>query len=114
MLRAVASQPSEEDTVTTQTLPETQPVHSAAWVTQTYISFAVSLTSFGLGIAYLPVDSWMRAFLAVSGLYAVTSAISMSKTVRDQHEARQIVARVDEAKLEKLLTDRDPYKVNAF
>ena len=100
--------------MTTQTLPETQPAHSAAWVTQTYISFAVSLSAFGIGIAYLPVDAWMRAFLAVAGLYAVTSAISLSKTMRDQHEARQVVARVDEAKLEKLLTDRDPYKVSSF
>ena len=98
----------------TKTLPETQPAHSAAWVTQTYISFAVSLSAFGIGIAYLPVDAWMRGFLAVAGLYAVTSAISLSKTMRDQHEARQIVARVDEAKLEKLLSDRDPYQVQSF
>ncbi|HET6950498.1 MAG TPA: YiaA/YiaB family inner membrane protein [Acidimicrobiales bacterium] len=93
------------------TLPETQPAHSAGWVVQTYISFAVSLTALGVGIAYLGVDDWRRAFLAVAALYAVTSSISLSKAVRDQHEARQVVARVDEAKLEKLLTERDPYKV---
>ena len=100
--------------MSTPTLPETQPAHSAAWVTQTYISFAVSLSAFGIGIAYLPVDAWMRGFLALAGLYAVTSSISLSKTMRDQHEARQIVARVDEAKLEKLLADRDPYQVQSF
>ena len=100
--------------MTTQTMPETQPAHSAAWVMQTYISFAVSLTALGIGIAYLPVDDWMQAFLAVSALYAVTSAISLSKTLRDQHEARQVVARVDEAKLERLLTERDPYKAANF
>ena len=100
--------------MTTQTMPETQPAHSAAWVTQTYISFAVSLTALGIGIAYLPVDDWVQAFLAVSALYAVTSAISLSKTLRDQHEARQVVARVDEAKLERLLTERDPYKAANF
>jgi hypothetical protein len=100
--------------MTTKTLPESQPAHSAGWVTQTYISFAVSLGSFALGIAYLPVEPWIRAFLGVSGLYAVTSAISMSKTIRDQHEARQVVARVDEAKLERLLTERDPYAASSF
>jgi hypothetical protein len=100
--------------MSTPTLPETQPAHSAAWVTQTYISFAVSLSAFGIGIAYLPVDAWMRGFLALAGLYAVTSSISLSKTMRDQHEARQIVARVDEAKLEKLLAERDPYQVQSF
>jgi hypothetical protein len=94
------------------TLPENQPAHSAGWITQTYISFGVSLTSLGVGIAYLPVDAWVRAFLAVAALYSVTSAISLSKTVRDQHEARTTVARVDEAKLERLLTERDPYKAS--
>ena len=96
------------------TNPEPQPIHSAGWITQTYVSFAVSLSALGLGIAYLPADPWQRAFLAVAALYAVTSSISLAKTVRDQHESRQIVARVDEAKLEKLLTERDPYKVASF
>ena len=98
----------------TPTLPETQPAHSTGWIVQTYISFAVSLTALGVGIAYLDVDDWVRAFLALSSLYAISSSISLSKTVRDQHEARQVVARVDEAKLEKLLTDRDPYKASTF
>ncbi|HEX6420070.1 MAG TPA: YiaA/YiaB family inner membrane protein [Acidimicrobiales bacterium] len=100
--------------MTTKTLPETQPAHSSAWVTQTYISFAVSLGAFAAGVAYLPADAWMRAFLGISGLYAVTSAISLSKTVRDQHEARSVVARVDEAKLERLLAERDPFKPATF
>jgi len=96
--------------MTAQTLSQAQPAHSAAWVTQTYISFGVSLVALAIGIAYLPADPWVRAFLSVSGLYAVTSAISLSKTLRDQHEARQVVARVDEAKLERLLTEHDPFK----
>ena len=96
------------------TTPEPAPIHSAGWITQTYVSFAVSLSALGTGIAYLPVDAWERAFLGVAALYAVTSSISLAKTVRDQHESRQIVARVDEAKLEKLLTEHDPYKVAPF
>jgi hypothetical protein len=94
--------------------PEPPPIHSAGWITQTYVSFAVSLGALGIGIAYLPVGPWMRAFLAIAGLYAVTSSISLAKTVRDQHESRQIVARVDEAKLEKLLSEQDPYKTARF
>lgn len=98
----------------TPTLPETQPAHSTGWIVQTYISFAVSLAALGIGIAYLDVDDWVRAFLALSSLYAISSSISLSKTVRDQHEARQVVARVDEAKLEKLLAEHDPFKPAAF
>jgi len=83
---------------------------SAGWIVQTYISFAVSLSALALGIAYMPGDPWKRAFLAVAALYAVTSSISLSKTVRDQHEASRVVARVDEARFERLLTEHDPFK----
>ena len=90
--------------------PQPPVAHSAGWVTQTYISFAVSLAALGVGIAYLPGNPWMRAFLAVSALYAVTSSISLAKTVRDQHESSRVVARVDEARFERLLAEHDPFK----
>lgn len=90
------------------------PAPSTAWVTQTYVSFAVSLSAAAIGIAYLPVDAWMRAFLAIAMLYAVTSAISLSKAMRDQHETHSVVARIEEARVERLLTEHDPFKASAF
>jgi hypothetical protein len=87
---------------------------SAAWAAQTYVSFAVSLSAAAIGVAYLPVDAWMRAFLAIAMLYAVTSAISLSKAVRDRHESHSVVARIDEARVERLLTEHDPFKASAF
>ena len=90
--------------------PQPPTAHSAGWITQTYISFAVALAALTVGIVYLPGDPWMRAFLAISALYAVTSSISLAKTVRDQHESSRVVARVDEARFERLLTEHDPFK----
>jgi hypothetical protein len=87
--------------------------HSAAWVFQTQVAFAVSLGSLAVGVAYLPVGPWERAFLALAALFSISSAISLSKTLRDQHEARNVVARVDEAKLERILTDHDPFQMPA-
>lgn len=84
--------------------------HTAAWVLQAQASVVVSMTALGIGIAYLPVDPWMRAFVAIATLYTITSAVSLSKTLRDQHESRRVNARVDEAKLERLLADHDPFK----
>jgi hypothetical protein len=85
--------------------------HSAAWVFQTQVAFAVSAISLGLGIAYLPVGPWERAFLALAALFTISSAISLTKTLRDQHEARHVVARVDEVKLERILAEHDPFRV---
>lgn len=86
--------------------------HSAAWIFQTKLSFVVSLTGLVLGIVYLPVDPWVRAYLASVSLYAITSAISLSKTLRDEHEGRRLLTRVDEVKLERLLAEHDPFRVS--
>lgn len=85
--------------------------HSAAWAFQTKVSFALSLTGLILGIVYLDVEPWARAFLATCALYVVTSSLSLAKTLRDEHESHRIVNRIDEAKLERFLAEHDPFKV---
>ena len=96
------------------TLPETQPAHSAAWVTRPTSRSPCRCRPSALGIAYLPVRPVDAGFLAVAGLYSVTSAISLSKTVRDQHEARTSWPGSTRPSFEKLLIEHDPYKVASF
>jgi hypothetical protein len=84
----------------------TPPPHSTAWIAQVWIAFGVSTGAAALGLAYLPVDPWTRAFLAVSFLMAVSSSISLSKTLRDVHEANRLINRVDEAKVNRLLSEQ--------
>ena len=84
---------------------------TAAFKLQAAISFGVSVTAVGLGVAYLPVDGWVRAFLALGLLYVVTSTFTLAKTVRDEQELQAVRTRVDEARLDKLLGEHDPYKV---
>ena len=86
---------------------------STAFYAQAVISFAVSLGAVGLGVAYLPVDSWVRAFLALGLLFTVTSAFTLAKCIRDRQEEGYLVSRVDQARLEKLLAQHDPFKVDA-
>jgi hypothetical protein len=95
------------------TSPPTTPPTTAAFHVQAVISFAVSLAALGLAVAYLPVDPWIRAFLAIGVLYAVTSTFTLAKCVRDRQESSAVVSRVDQARLEKLLAEHDPYKVDA-
>ena len=90
-----------------------KPTQTTAFYAQSAISFAVSFGAVLLGVAYLPGDSWMKAFLAVSLLYVVTSSFTLAKCVRDQQEQHAVVQRVDEVRLEKLLTEHDPFKAIA-
>ena len=90
-----------------------QPKVTTAFFAQAAASFAISLLSVAVGIYYLPVGGWVRAFLAIGLLYVVTSAFTLAKCVRDLQDAGTVVRRVDQARLDKLLADHDPFKVSA-
>ena len=60
---------------------------SSSWVMFTWISFVVALLSMGIAVIYMPMESWLRAYLGLSGLFLVQSSISLSRTLRDQAEA---------------------------
>ncbi|MFF7637390.1 YiaA/YiaB family inner membrane protein [Kitasatospora sp. NPDC008050] len=91
-----------------------QPRTTSAYYLQAILSFALSTGGLAVGIAYLPVSSWMRAFLAVGLLYALTSAFTLAKVIRDRQEAGEIVTRVDQARLEKLLAEHDPFRAEGL
>lgn len=96
----------------TKVIPQQQT--TAAYAVQAAISFALALGAMVVGVAYLPVDAWVRAFLAVGLLYVVTATFTLSKVVRDRQQEVQVVSRVDQARLDKLLAEHDPYKVEGI
>lgn len=81
--------------------------HSSAWVVQTWLSFAISLSATSIGIIYLPVDGWTKGFMGMGLAFTVGSTISLTKTQRDLHEANRLTARIEEAKVEKLLSEHN-------
>lgn len=89
--------------------PLSQP-HTAAWVFQTWAAFILALTGMTLGIIYLPVNVWIKSYLGMGLAFTVSSTISLSKTVRDKHEAERILSKVEEARVEKLLAEHHPLR----
>jgi hypothetical protein len=84
--------------------------NTAAFYGQAVASFAVAMAATAIGILRLDADAWVRSFLAIAVLYLVTSAFTLAKVIRDRQEAGQIVSRVDQARLEKLLAEHDPFE----
>jgi hypothetical protein len=97
----------DDDGMSTQLHSQTTP----AFFIQSAISFAVSLGSVLIGIAYVTTTPWIRAFLALGLLYCVTSSFTLAKCVRDRQEATFVTSRVDQARLDKLLAEHDLFKV---
>ncbi|RZU11742.1 hypothetical protein EV567_5121 [Streptomyces sp. BK239] len=83
---------------------------TAAFYGQAVASFAVAMAATAIGIFRLNADAWVRGFLAIAVLYLVTSAFTLAKVIRDRQEAGAIVSRVDQARLEKLLAEHDPFE----
>jgi hypothetical protein len=88
-----------------------QPKPSAAFYLQSILSFAISLGALIIGILSLQTDMWVRGFLSVGLLYVVTSTFTLAKCVRDHQEAASVHGRIDQARVEKILSDHDPYRV---
>lgn len=94
----------------TTTPPPVSPT-TAAFHIQAVLSFAISLSAVAVAVIYLPADGWVRAFLGLGILYVTTSAFTLAKTIRDRQEVTTVVTRVDQARMDKLLVEHDPYAV---
>ncbi len=90
--------------------PLNNQVHSTGWIVQTWASFVLSVGAMSVGILNLPVDNWVKGYMGMGLAFTVGSTISMAKTTRDNHEAKRLTARVDEARVEKLLSEHHPLK----
>ena len=85
--------------------------NTAAFFAQAGLSFGIALVGLIFAIIYLPVDPWIRAFLAMTALFLVSSSFTLAKVVRDAQDDKYLVNKVDEARLEKLLSEQDRFKV---
>ncbi len=83
---------------------------SAAWIGFTQTAFLTALMGMIVGICYLPVEIWIRGYLGMGLFFVVSSTVVLSKTMRDQHEARKLVYKINEVKTERILREFEPMK----
>jgi hypothetical protein len=92
-------------------MPQNNPhKDSNAWIFQTWAAFVLSISMTTIGIVNLPVNSWVKGFMGMGLAFSIGSTFTLSKTVRDLHESNKITARIDEAKVERLLSQHDTFK----
>ena len=84
---------------------------TTAWVFCAWASFVLSLLALSVGVYHLPADIWVKGYFGMGIAFLTGSSFTLSKTVRDNHEADKLINRVESAKTEKLLTETDLRKV---
>ncbi len=81
---------------------------SAAWLFYVKISFFTAITAMACGIFFLPCQLWVKGYMIMGTLFAVGSSITLSKTLRDEHEASKIINKISDVKTEKILKEYSP------
>ena len=84
--------------------------NTSAFFLQAGLSFGIALLTMIIAVVYLPVDPWIRAFLGLGTLFLTTSSFTLAKCVRDSQENQYVVSRLDQARVDKLLAEHDPFK----
>jgi hypothetical protein len=84
--------------------------NTTAFYAQSAIAFGIALFTMLAAIYYLPADGWPKAFLALGTVFLVTSSLSLAKCVRDAQETQYVVSRLDQARVDKILADHNPWK----
>lgn len=80
---------------------------SPSWIFFQYVSFTVAIAMTLGGIALVDANIWIRAYLAMAAVMLINSSITLSKTIRDNHENKKFHNRIEEAKAEQLLKQYD-------
>ncbi|MGQ0671971.1 MAG: YiaA/YiaB family inner membrane protein [Hyphomicrobium sp.] len=78
---------------------------TGAWLTFTYLSFGASVFMMGLGIWAMPAELWVKGYLLMGTVFMLGSTFTLAKTVRDEHEAKRLANRIEDAKAERLLME---------
>jgi len=79
--------------------------NSASWMFFIKFSFLIALLSMTTGIMFMPGGILVQGYFAICALFLVSSTITLSKTLRDEHESQRLISKINEAKTNKILNE---------
>ncbi len=85
--------------------PTPTPPSSPAWVAFSYIGFAFAVLMTGAGLYFVPMEPMAKAYFGMASVLLIQACITLTKTLRGDHESKRLINRLDHAKTEKLLSD---------
>lgn len=84
---------------------ETAQRDSAAWQLFVWVNFTLAVVATFFGVLFLPIDFWFKGYMAMGLLFTIGSTFSLAKAVRDEHEAKKLVNKLEQARTEKILKE---------
>jgi len=62
-------------------------VDTQGWVITVWIAFAAAISLTGWGLWRMSINDWQKSYMVVAWLFLVSSTFTLSKTIRDKHDA---------------------------
>jgi len=81
-----------------------QTSNTQAFAVLAWISFAISFVGMLIGLLYMQLDLYAKAFLAMTYLFSISSCFVLAKVVRDKQESQDLIKRIETAKTERLVS----------
>ena len=78
---------------------------STQWEFFTKVSFAIAIAATLIGVYMIPGELVVKGYFLISSLFLVFSTITLSKTIRDNHEGRRIHNKLSEARTSKMIRE---------
>lgn len=111
--RTVVADTYEDQTPTYRSLPmsmSSAPVvttsNTGGWITFVYVQFGLALAMAAWSIMSLTgIEVQSKIHLAMAVIFSIGATFTLAKTIRDEHEAKKIATRIEDARAEKLLME---------
>ena len=81
--------------------------NSAQWNFFVKISFGLAIAATAIGILLLPGDLVVKGYFSICSLFLVFATITMSKTLRDEHESKRLHNKISEARTTRIINELD-------
>ncbi len=80
---------------------------TSAWDFFVKLAFGLAIGATLMGIYMLPGELVVKGYFLISTLFLVFSTITMSKTMRDKHEADRLHNKISDARTTKIIREMD-------
>ncbi len=80
--------------------------NSKSFFNMACISFVLSVIAMIFALSLLEISLSMAVFVGVCYVFSISSCFTLAKVVRDRHEAKKFLSKVESAKTEKFLSEQ--------
>mgnify|MGYP000624353932 CR=1 FL=1 len=78
---------------------------SNGWLFFVKASFTIAVIAVVVGIFMLPASLLVKGYFGLSSLFLINSTITLSKTMRDEHETNRLINKVSEARTNQMINE---------